>query len=327
VRLLRRWFRRTIRPTREGWWCASAALGLGLAALNTGNNLVYLLCSLLLALILVSGILSEHTLWGLRVRPMLPGEAYAGTPALVGALVANRKRRSPSLSLTLEVPAAGGGVRFLHLPRLEAGEERLVTWTTTFPARGRHRLAGVRLATRFPFGLFTKSETVALDAELLVYPAVGPVSGRRFRDAGDTGPVPRRRRGRGDDLYDLRPYRPGDDPRLIHWRSSARAQLLTVRELEDEATHDVRIVLTGDGRREIARREAAVSEAASLAVHLLRRGAGVELAGPGLAISLGRGRGQEVRVLTALALFEPGASAAAPPGAGVSLREVRIPID
>jgi uncharacterized protein (DUF58 family) len=313
--------------TREGWWCLSAALGLGLAGLNTGNNLVYLLCSLLLALVLVSGLLSEYTLWGLRVRPVLPGEAYAGTPALVGAVVANRKRRLPSLSLTLEVPETRDGVRSLHLPRLDAGEERLATWTTTFPARGRHGLAGIRLTTRFPFGLFTKSEAVAQEAELLVYPAVGPVSARRLLEAGETGPVPRRRRGRGDDLYDLRPYRPGDDPRLIHWRSSARAQLLTVREQEDEATRDVRIVLTGDGRGEPARCEAALSEAASLAVHLLRGGAGVELAGPGLAISLGRGRGQEVRVLTALALFEPGPAAGPAAPGGASLREVRIPLD
>lgn len=314
--------------TREGWWCVSAALGLGLAGLNTGNNLVYLLCSLLLALILVSFVLSECTLWGLRVRPVLPGEAYAGTPVLVGAVVDNRKRRLPSFSVTVEVPEVGGGARLLHLPRLDAGEERLVTWTMTFPARGRQGLAEVRVVTRFPFGLFTKGRAVARDAELVVYPAVGPVNARRLHEAGELGPVPRRRRGRGDDLYDLRPYRPGDDPRLIHWRSTARAQLLTVREQEDEATRDVRIVLTGDGRPEPGRCEAALSEAASLAVHLLRRGAGVELVGPGILIPLGRSRGQEVRVLTALALFEPGGPDGAPAGrAGGSLREVRIPLD
>ena len=52
--------RRTIQPTREGWWCLLAAVGLGLAAINSGNNLLYLLESALLGLVIVSGILSEQ---------------------------------------------------------------------------------------------------------------------------------------------------------------------------------------------------------------------------------------------------------------------------
>ena len=43
-RLLRWWRllrqRRTIRPTKEGWWFLFATLGLGFAAINTGNNLL-----------------------------------------------------------------------------------------------------------------------------------------------------------------------------------------------------------------------------------------------------------------------------------------------
>ena len=51
--------RRTIWPTRDGWWSLFASVGLGVAAVNTGNNLLYLLSSMLLALVVVSGILSE----------------------------------------------------------------------------------------------------------------------------------------------------------------------------------------------------------------------------------------------------------------------------
>jgi len=318
--------RRSIWPTREGWWCLSAALGLGLAGLNTGNNLVYLLCSFLLALVLVSGVLSEQTLRGIRLTPILPGEAYAGRPALVGLTVRNAKRRLASWALSVEVPAEDGEGRAFHLPRLPAGEERVLTWATVFPGRGRQGLGGVRVVTRYPFGLFVKSQTVRLDAVLLVYPAVGPVPPARRREAALAGPLARRRRGRGDDLYDLRPYRPGDDPRLIHWPSSARTGRLTVRELEDEATRDVRLVLTGEGRRDPARRETALSEAASLAVHLVREGGAVALSGPGIAVPLGRGRGHAVRILTALALFEPGPAAEAPPGAA-SLRDLRVSLD
>src|SRR5262249_12352648 len=60
--LWERWWSR--RPTREGWRYIMVALGLGLAGLNTGNNLVYLLCSLLLAVILVSGTLTRQSMRG-----------------------------------------------------------------------------------------------------------------------------------------------------------------------------------------------------------------------------------------------------------------------
>ena len=224
----------------------SAALGLGLAGLNTGNNLVYLLCSLLLALILVSAILSEYTLGGFACGPCcrrsLRRDAGPG-----GAYVANRKRRLPSL-LADPGGARGRGRRpVLHFPRLDAGEERLATWTTTFPAPGAPGTRRGRLATRFPFGLFTKSEAVGARRGAARVPRRRTRGARTAPRRLGCRPVPRRRRGRGDDLYDLRPYLPGDDPRMIHWRSSARAQLLTVREQEAEATHDVRIVL--DRRR------------------------------------------------------------------------------
>ncbi len=329
----RRWLRRvvprrTIRPTRDGWWCLFAALGLGLAAVNTGNNLVYLLCSTLLALILVSGVLSELSLRGLRLAPVLPEEVYAGRPALFGATLANEKRRLASYAIGLQAPGPGGAARVLYVPRLGAGAERLVTWEMTLPARGRRPLPELRLATRFPFGLFLKSQAVDTDAEVLVFPAVRPIaSGRRRRDGG-AGEAATRRRGRGHDLYNLRPYRAGDDPRLIHWRSSAKTETLTVRELEEDTALDVRLVLEGTGGGDADALERGLAEAASLAVHFLRSGAGVELAGPGLAVPLGRGRGQERRILTALALYDPAVPAdpgpAAARRAAGPLREIRV---
>ena len=63
-----------------------------MAAINTGNNLLYLLVSALLALIVVSGILSEQAMRGLALTPITPEELYAGRPARHGAPVANRKR-------------------------------------------------------------------------------------------------------------------------------------------------------------------------------------------------------------------------------------------
>jgi uncharacterized protein (DUF58 family) len=321
--------RRTIWPTRDGWWCMFAALGLGVAAVNTGNNLLYLLSSMLLGLVVVSGILSEASMRGLRLTAALPDELYAGRVALLGATVANRKRWVPSYSITVEVIAGGARIeRFIHVPRIDAGSSRLLTWPVTVPRRGLHRLAGVRVTTRFPFGVFVKSGQVMLAEEVLVFPAVGPAPPHLLRRLGGTGATASRRRGRGHDLHNLRDYLPGDNPRLIHWRSSAKTRVLTVRELEAETTMDTRIVLEGRGG-EPERLEAAVAEAASLGVHLLRAGALVELVGPGLLVSPGRGRAHERRLLTALALWTPsdgGTLAGARSSPGPALREIRIGI-
>jgi uncharacterized protein (DUF58 family) len=322
------WPRRTLWPTRDGWWCLAAALGLGFAAINTGNNLLYLLVSMLLGLVVVSGVLSEQSLRGVRIEPVVPGELFAGRPALFGAKVVNRKRWRTSYSVTIEV--LGGGHR-AYLPRLEAGGARLVTWQATPPARGRQRVPGFRIMTRFPFGLFVKGGQVALAADVLVYPAVAPVSEAWRRQLEGAGTSPARRRGRGHDLYTLRDYRPGDDPRLIHWKSSAKSSILVVRELQADTTVDTRLVLDGTGARDAARLERGLSEAASLAVHLLRAGAAVELAGRAARIPLATGPAQRTRILTALALYDPRAAAGAPPArAGQArgpIREITVALD
>jgi uncharacterized protein (DUF58 family) len=289
---------------------------------------------MLLGLVVVSGIFSEAVMRGLRLAPVIPEDLYAGRPTVLGATVANRKRWTPSYSIALEVLAPTGAVdHVLYLPRVEAGGERIVTWSATPARRGRQRLPGLRVTTRFPFGVFLKSGRVILDEEIVVFPAVTAAPSHLLRQLGGAGSSAMRRRGRGHDLHNLRDYLPGDDPRLIHWRSTAKTQTLTVREMAAETALDTRIVLEGAGR-DRERLEAGLSEAASVAVHLLRAGASVELIGAGLSVVPGRGRAQERRLLMALAVYEPHGLAAAatmrarrgrPPGAA-EVREIHVGI-
>ena len=295
--------RRTIRPTREGWWCLAVTVGLGVTAMNTGNNLLYLLESMVLALIVVSGVLSEQSVRGIEVEPAIPDEIFAGTTCAIAARVRNTKRRVASFSIALERP--GTGQRLAYLARLGPGEERLVTWEEILPRRGRHPLGAVRAVTRFPFGLFVKAARPAPSAEVIVYPRRVPPPPGLVRQAGGAGYASARRRGLGHERHDLRTYRPGDDPRLIHWRVSARSGTLTVRELEAQTAHDACLLLRGDGRRDRARLEQALAEAAAVAGALMKQGSRVALVGPGVEVPLGHGRGHARRLLTALALFDP----------------------
>ena len=65
---------RVLRPTRAGWVFFGLTFGVGFAALNTGNNLLYLVLSLMLAFLVLSGALSESALRGITVQRILPGE-------------------------------------------------------------------------------------------------------------------------------------------------------------------------------------------------------------------------------------------------------------
>ena len=155
------------------------------------------------------------------------------------------------------------------------------------------------------------------------------------RAARGAGAGAARRPGRGDEIHNLRAYRPGDDPRFIHWRSSAKAETLMVREHEADASHDARLVLVGRGQAGSERLEAALSDAASVASALIRAGAGVEMTGPDLVIPLGHGRSHLRRVLAALALYDPAGRPGGAAGGGEDdgalssrrLREIRVSLD
>lgn len=321
---------RTIRPTREGWWFLLTALGIGFAAVNTGNNLLYLLLSMLLGTIVVSGIISEQTMRRLRLSPATPREVFAGSPVVVGCVVVNTKRRLASFSLVVEVAKGeSGSPRVFFIPKLDPGQQRLHSWEATFPRRGRHRLQAVRPMTRFPFGLFLKAAPSVLFDEFLVFPMVRPLSLEELRGLGGSGAERETRPGRGTDLYNLREYRLGDDPRLIHWKSTAKSRALMVRELEAEAAQKVRLVLEGPGAAaDLEQLEADISLVASLASHLIGEGSWVEITGPGLYVPLGEGPAHRRRILEVLALYDPLAPSAgghAPTGDS-PLREIRIPL-
>ena len=330
-----RWWRvirppRTIRPTREGWWFLLTALGIGFAAVNTGNNLLYLLLSMLLGTIVVSGLISEQTMRRLRLSPATPRAVFAESPVVVGCVVVNTRRLLASFSLVVEVAREQGRPpRVFFVPKLDPGQQRLHAWEATFPRRGRHRLQAVRLMTRFPFGLFLKAASPVLFDEFLVFPKVRPLSLEELRGFGGSGAERETRPGRGTDLYNLREYRLGDDPRLIHWKSTAKSSAVMVRELEAEAAHKVRLVLEGPrAAADLEQLEADISLVASLASHLLGQGSHVEIAGPGLFVPLGEGPAHRRRILEVLALYDPLAPSTGGrvPSGDSPLREIRIPL-
>ena len=300
-------------PTREGWWFLLATVFIGLGAVNAGLNLLFALWGMMLFLIVASGVLSELGLGGLEVRRAPPPVIHAGAPYLMGIALANRKRRLPAFSIEVEDLLDGRPIEkrcyFLKLP---AGRTQETAYRHTIARRGRHRLTGMRLATKFPFGLVQKSREVANAAEVIVYPALVPVSpgvlrGLPVRPGGSQ----QRLRSRDGDFFGLRDFRPGDDPRDIHWRTTARRGVPFVRENEDDEGLEATVVLDNAAGAAPEAFEAAVSQAASYALELLGRGFRVALVLRGATLAADTGPAQATRILRTLALVEPAAEGAA----------------
>lgn len=325
-----RWFRppRRFPPTREGWWFLAATLLVGVAAVNGGINLLFLIFGMMLSLILASGVLSEICLRNLRVVRRPPAMVHAGTPFLMGISVRNDKRRIPTFSLEVEDMLEGRPVdRRCYYLKLPAGRVQETAYKHVLSRRGRHQFVGFRLSTRFPFGFIRKSRDMESPTELLVYPALVPVPETSIRAGlAELGKRQKSLRSRSGDFHGLREYRQGDDPRDIHWATTARRGRPFIRESEEETGTSAVVVLENERGStttptDEAAFEAAVSLAASVAVSLIRRGLQIGLRTADTSIPPGYGVAHAAQILACLALVQPASvatvSRALPPGAAV----------
>lgn len=304
-------WKRRLAFTRTGRWYTGLTIAIGLAATNTGNNLLFLVLGLMLASIIVSGILSEQSLKGVRVERRLPSVAIAGQPALVGLLARNGKHRAPSFSL--EVREARGDVEgrgFLVV--LQARRAAEVAYQFVPERRGVHRFAQIELATRAPFGLFEKSRPLDAPAELVVFPRQVPPPAVASRALAREGERPEERIGLGLEVHSLRDHRPGEDARSIHWRSSARAGRLIGIDREQERRKRVCVMLDQRGLQGEAL-ERAVEFAAALVTRELDAGAEVSLALAGELLPGASGEAHRHAALRMLALVQPAGPGLPPP--------------
>jgi uncharacterized protein (DUF58 family) len=306
--------RRSIRLTPEGTRFLLFVAAVGIAAVNTGNNLFYLLLSMMLSLIVVSGLLSELSLRRLACRRRLPEYVFANEPVQLSLTVMNHKTCCPSFSLRLFGMMDEGTIdREYSIPYLAPRTSRRVVHTFRAARRGLHRLEDIRVATCFPFGFFRKTLSYPDAAAILVCPALVPLPLPMLQELGAMGQDHAfGRRGPGTALYNLREYRPGDDSRAIHWMTTARTSQLMLKETEADDQRIVTILLSpfAEADDEPAF-ERAVSIAASLITYFHDRCYAICAVIDDEPIGPGTGAEHYVEILRALALCtprEPGAS-------------------
>jgi uncharacterized protein (DUF58 family) len=241
-RAFRTWASRRLRyrVTRGGALFAMALALTGAGAFASGNNLLFLIFSAMLALLLVSDFLSRLVLSGLELELLLPEHVSARVPTPARIRLRNVKRLTPSFSI--ELTGVPGILNHeppilttpLYLPLIPGHAVIEAPIHVTFPHRGRHRENLFALSTKFPFGFMRKSTTVALRRETIVYPALEPSEEAQAVFDELAGEIEKNVRGAGTDFYRIRPYETSDGARMVDWKSSAHSGALQVREFSRE---------------------------------------------------------------------------------------------
>ena len=314
--------------TREGIIYLVLTVLIAVGALNTGNNLLFIVVAAMLGAVLVSGVASASVLSGLQLELLLPRQVFAGRTYSGSVQVRNMRRWLPSFSVsvvpplqkkkvtyrwrrsTFVYPAPSSGrapwIRWpdlaldripvtspfppifegrVYLPYLPPGQTLSAELDLFFPHRGRYRQQGLGLSTRFPFSFLTKTRTVPLTEDVLVYPSVEPTP--EFLEVLPmiSGEMESYARGRGNDLYLIRDYQPEDTARHVDWKSTAKVGQLKVREFTREDERKLRIVFENPRPGELSDEdyESAVSLAASLAWHFASEGTELSFVAAGYA--------------------------------------------
>ena len=315
-------------PTSGGGVFLVIIVVVGFAAWNTGNNLLFLVFSLLLSTLFVGWIAARSSLRDLTVSARFPDHIFAAEAAPVIVTLRNTKRVLPSFSILVEARGPDHDSEqkskrrrryrkrllayFSYVPHSAAAEQRV---EQLFPARGHVLIDGFELSTRFPFGFFRRRRRLrARNVDIIVYPKPEVISDELHLLPMYAGRIPSYRRGAGHDLFSMRDYQPQDDLRHIDWKATARSRRLTVREFTSEDERRITIVL--DTRLQPTphgdlseRFERGVVQAASLIKHFIDERAEVRLVLGGDVGPFGSGIEHLYRCLRRLALVTANDSA------------------
>ena len=226
---------RRLRVTREGKAFLLVTLGVGAAAVNTGNNLLYLALSVNLSLIILSGILSESTLRRARIDVRPASELFAGVEGLIAVSCTSGSKRFPGFSLSASVRICDDPLT-VRFPDVAPGGTATRVARFLPSRRGRVGTVPASISTRFPFALFEKSADSSLAAEILVYPKPAP-SGEWESTLPEPSPEgsPHHAGRMGAFPRGAREHLPADPFRDIHWKASARTGRWMVKEREGES--------------------------------------------------------------------------------------------
>lgn len=240
----------TIRPGRNLPVCALALLLLGLVAawFRPVAWTIPLVILFAVALALRDWLTLRATIAGMEARRRIPSTVARG--ALFEGVLALRHPLPLAVSGEIRdvFPVAALPAVWRSAFRIPAGETVELRYSAQVPIRGRHTFGPLYVRLVGPFGLLERSRRLDVTDEVRVLPE-GVVSNDEIRkqamdDRRFLGLLTRNRlRGDGLEFESLAEFRPGDDPRRIDWRATARHKRLIARRFQLEQHRDIMILI------------------------------------------------------------------------------------
>ncbi len=299
-------------PT-EGWAYLLIMFVTFIGSLLGRSNPLMLVFSMMAGAFVMNGWLTFTYLKGVSAERMLPERVMAGELFSVEITLRNRKSWLSAWLMTVKDHVSGERtelapeVAFIRIP---AADQQRGHYQLVLAQRGVHEFGPVFIDTRFPLGLVERGLNHAVSAKLCVYPRLGrlqPEWKRKLQNATEQTSSQVAQGGIfEDEFHRLREYRPGDDIRSVHWRTSARRNELMVREYRDSRDRSLLILLDAwlpadNDEAAINDFEHALSFAATVCVEATRnsRDSRTTLAmqSPSMRIWRGGGGGEKVELL------------------------------
>ncbi len=239
-------------PTSRAYSFVAASIIIYLFGNQTQVGWLYVVSALMLGVVAAGWWLSRGSLKGLsgkrRVGKALDADLYEGDEVGITLQINKIKGAASSLVRVEEVcplaaPDSPHGQAQLFVPALAKGEAVEFVYSVTLARRGLHSFPALAAESRAPFGFFRRSGQLDIPTRTLVYPEVRSLKRLELLDRLLTAQVARPKAGVGYEVMGVRPYRPGDSQRHIHWRSVARTGTLISKEFADEAQPGLTLVL------------------------------------------------------------------------------------
>jgi uncharacterized protein (DUF58 family) len=237
--------------TRRGWSLAGAALGLAGAGRLLGTVELWILATGIVLLLATTAIWARTRRYDLVARRVVhPSRLHVGGEGRVDLTLVNHSDRTTPLLVVTDVFDDGRRAARFVLPALPSGESARAAYRLPTTRRGRFRTGPLAVSVSDPFGLARRTWTLPSVSDVLVCPRVHDIlaprqAGGRLVASVETVHA-RAQAADGEEFLTLREYEVGDDLRRVHWRSTARAGDLMIRQ--DEAQWRARAIVVLDAR-------------------------------------------------------------------------------